>query len=460
MIARRVEAGRKTRRPFFMKTIAPFFWLIAFSLSIFAQTTADPAALASFGAQRVTVADLPPEVAQKYLNLTQTVAEKRRELLAEQLDTLLFEAEAKTRGTTADELIAEIKAKVPAPAESAIQAVYDANRQAIGNRSLAEVRPQIVLYLRDEPEQKALNEALAALRTKHKVAVLKDVNAVNLKPTDVLATVGARAVTVQNFETENRIALYETRARVFDEVKFALDEALYNALLAAEAQAQNIAASDLIAREVTDKMRDYSAAEREALNAALREKLFAKYKPQMLLKEPAPLRLDVATADNPAKGPATAPVTVVMFSDFQCSHCAATHPVLEKVLAAYGAQVRFVVRDFPLTMIHEHALDAAHAANAARAQGKFFEYIEILYRNQDALDRESLKKYAGQLGLNLTRFELDWQSEKTAAEVRRDLADGRSYGINGTPTVFVNGIKVRQLSAEGFRQAIDRALKK
>ena len=110
--------------------------------------------------------------------------------------------------------------------------------------------------------------------------------------------------------------------------------------------------------------------------------------------------------------------------------------------------------------IHENAFRAALGAGAANAQGKFFEYTEILYKNQSALDNESLKKYAAQIGLNVQQFELDLNSEKTAAEVRKDIADGESYGINSTPTIYVNGVSVRILSVDGFRKAIDRALKK
>jgi protein-disulfide isomerase len=133
---------------------------------------------------------------------------------------------------------------------------------------------------------------------------------------------------------------------------------------------------------------------------------------------------------------------------------------LKKVLAEYPGKIRFVVRNFPLTSLHENAFRAALAASAANAQGKFFEYTEILYTHQDALDAASLSKYAAQLGLNVKQFELDLSLEKTAAEVRKDMADGKSYGITGTPTIFINGVAVRHLSADGFREAINRAMKK
>lgn len=441
-----------------MKFIAVCFCLIVFSLSFRAQTPDQ--ILATANGQKFTVKDLPPEVGAAYTNLSKNVAETRKALLEQQIIETLFETEAKTKNQTLEKYLGQIKAKVPAPAEKDIQAVYDANRAAIGNKTLAEVRPQIVGFLREEPEQKALLAAFTALKTKYKIVLGKDVNALSLRPVDVLATVAAKTISVKDFEEKNKITLYETKAKVFDAVKFALNELIYNALVSAEAKSLNLETTDLIAREITDKMREYTNDERYGLETNLRQRLSAKYKTQILLKEPVPLALNIPTANAPFKGSLTAPVTVVMFSDFQCSACSATHPVLQKVLAEYGDKIRFVVRNFPLTTIHENAFQAAIAANAAQAQGKFFEYTEVLYRNQDALDAASLKKYAGELGLNLQQFELDLQSERLAEAVRKDMAEGKTYGITGTPTIFVNGVKVRVTTAEGFRDAIDKALKK
>jgi len=129
------------------------------------------------------------------------------------------------------------------------------------------------------------------------------------------------------------------------------------------------------------------------------------------------------------------------------------------VMAEYADKIRFVVRNYPLESIHENAFRAALAAHAAHAQGKFFEYIEILYNNQNNLDDVSLKKYAAQIGLNQKQFDLDLGSGKFAAVVRQDLKDGTSHGVASTPTVYVNGVKVRANSAQGFRRAIERALK-
>jgi protein-disulfide isomerase len=441
-----------------MKIVSIFLCFIIFSFSLFAQTPEQ--VLATANGQKFTVQDLPPEIGGAYANLSKTVAETRKALLEQEVIETIFGLEAKSKNITIEKFLEQIKTKVPAPAEKDIQAVYEANREKIGSRSLAEVRPQIVALLREEPEQKVLLDTFNILKVKYKLVPGKDVNALNLRPVDVLATVAAKPILVKDFEERNKIALYETKAKVFDAVKFALNELIYNALVSTEAKALNLETSDLIAREITDKMREYTYDERQQLETNLRKQLSAKYKTQILLKEPAPLVLNIATENAPFKGSATAPVTVVMFSDFQCSACSATHPVLQKVLAEYGDKIRFVVRNFPLTTIHANAYGAALAANAARAQGKFFEYTDVLYRNQDALDIESLKKYAGESGLNLQQFELDLQSEKNSEAVRKDMADGRAYGITGTPTIFVNGVKVRVITADGFREAIDKALKK
>ena len=132
-------------------------------------------------------------------------------------------------------------------------------------------------------------------------------------------------------------------------------------------------------------------------------------------------------------------------------------PILEEVLKSYGNRVRLVVRDFPLQQ-HTNARKAAEAANAANAQGKFFEYAALLFKRQNALDVPSLKKYASEIGLDRARFDAALDSGKYAAEVKHDIDDGQMYGVESTPTIFVNGITLRDLSAEALRAAIDRGL--
>lgn len=442
-----------------MKLVFALTFSVLFAFSLFAQKPDE--VLASANGQTYVVKNLTPEAQKLYADLPATIAAARKQLLAEMIADAMFDIEAKAKNQTIEKLLADVKTKVFAPSDTEIQGVYDANKAALGGKTLAETRTQIVAFLRREPEQKALQTFLESLKTKYRITPGKDVNAADLKPTDILITVnGVRKITAREFEEKNRLAVYEFEAEVFDRVRADLENAVFSDLLEAEARSLNVAASDLMAREVTDKLREFSDEERYALQDVLKKRLFAKYKAKFSLKEPTPVTQNISVDDDPAQGKATAPVTVVMFSDFQCPACAGVHPVLKKVLAEFPDKARFVVRDFPLVDIHENAFQAALAANAANRQGKFFEYAEILYRHQNRLDRESLLKYAADLGLNAKQFELDLNDEKTAAEVRKDRADGETYGINSTPTVYVNGIKVRSMSANGFREAIEKALKK
>jgi protein-disulfide isomerase len=442
-----------------MKFIATIFFLFFLAFSAAAQKADE--VLATAAGKTFTVSVLDEQVRAAWENRKKTLADERLELFAEQVAGLLLEAEAGARKTTVEELLeAEVAAKIADPSAEQIRAVYEANRERLGDRPLEQVRPQIVAYLRSGPEQKRTESFIAELKAKHKPVFGKDVNAPGLKPTDVLASVGAVRITVKDFEDKNRLALYETEARIFDQVESALRDRIAFELMEMEAAEQKKSAGELYAAEVTNKLKDYSNEEIIELESAFRERLFTKYKVKILIEEPAPVAQAISVDDDPSIGSASAPVTVVMFSDFQCPACAAVHPVLKRVLAGYKDQVRFVVRDFPLESIHENAFLAAQAAAAAAAQGKFFEYAELLYNNQDSLDAASLKEFASRLGLDRKRFDDELDSGKYAEEVRRDKADGISYGVKSTPTVFVNGVRVRRMSAEGFKRAIERALKK
>jgi protein-disulfide isomerase len=197
--------------------------------------------------------------------------------------------------------------------------------------------------------------------------------------------------------------------------------------------------------------------DRQRLETAMAERLRKGANIRLLISEPEPPLQSISMDDDPALGAATAPVTIVEFTDFQCPACAAMQPVIEEVLKSYGNRVRLVVRDFPLLQ-HTNARKAAEAANAANAQGKFFEYAALLFKRQNALDVPSLKKYASELGLDRVRFDAALDSGRFAAEIKHDIDDGQIYGVESTPTIFVNGITLRELSGEALRAAIERIL--
>ncbi len=127
-------------------------------------------------------------------------------------------------------------------------------------------------------------------------------------------------------------------------------------------------------------------------------------------------------------------------------------------MSEFGDRVRLVVRDFPLSQ-HANAPKAAEAAEAAREQGKYWEYVAVLFRNQSALEVDKLKQYASELGLDRARFDASLDSGKFAEKVQRDVLDGRKLGINGTPTFYVNGKRVSDRSYDGLKATIEATLK-
>jgi len=437
--------------------LKPLAIIVLLAASIAAQS-AEPV-LATAKGRSFTSADLSPEAKAVIDNQKKSLEETRTHLLGQMIAESLLELEAKAAGSTAEKLIADQRAKAVAPTAAQIQAVYDANRQTLGNRTLADVRGDIVAYLRRDTEQKALGDYIASLQTKYKYAVGKSINAPDLKPLEVVATYGGKQISAQEFESKNRLALNEFHHHNYEHVRADLEIAVLNVLIGEEAKAKNIEPNAVIATEITDKLREFTDEEREGLESALMDRLFKKYEVKIVLKEPEVITQTISAEGEPSVGPATAPVTIVMFSDFQCPACSRTHPVLKRVMAEYPGKVRLVVRDFPLN-IHGNAVNAALAANAAAKQGKYVEYIEKLYTNQDSLDKPTLVRFATELGLNVKQFEIDFTDAAAAVEIKQDQKDGEAIGVGSTPTIFVNGVKVHSLSASAFRRAIDRALTK
>ena len=176
----------------------------------------------------------------------------------------------------------------------------------------------------------------------------------------------------------------------------------------------------------------------------------------------APLVSDVSADDDPARGLEGAPVTIIEFSDYQCTFCKRyVDQTLPLILETYGDRVRYVFRDFPIAGVHPQAAKAAEAAQCAFDQGKYWEYHELLFQNQAALDVASLKEHAAGLGLDPSAFDLCLDSNKYAQEVQKDFDDGRAYGVTGAPTFFINGHKVTGAQPfAAFQKIIDQELAK
>ena len=141
------------------------------------------------------------------------------------------------------------------------------------------------------------------------------------------------------------------------------------------------------------------------------------------------------------QGSASAPVTLVEYGDYQCPFCGDTYPIIKELQNHFGDQLRFVFRNFPRTKIHAYAQRAAEAAEAAGAQGKFWEMHDYLYENQDALDAENLRRAADALGLDRVKFDRDVAEHVFLGRVQEDIQSGIDSGVGGTPTTFINGVR-------------------
>jgi len=134
-------------------------------------------------------------------------------------------------------------------------------------------------------------------------------------------------------------------------------------------------------------------------------------------------------------------VTLVEYGDFECPHCGRAYPIVKAIQKAMGPRLRFAFRNFPLRESHPHAQQAAEAAEAAGAQGKFWEMHDRLFERQFALDDEYLVEYATDLGLDAQRFEKELAAGLYAPRVREDFRSGVRSGVNGTPTFFIDGVR-------------------
>ena len=155
---------------------------------------------------------------------------------------------------------------------------------------------------------------------------------------------------------------------------------------------------------------------------------------------PPPL-LDPVSEQDHAIGPADAPITIVEYGDYECPDCLNFVPIAAEIHRALGDNLRFVFRHFPRNSIHPHASTAAQVAEAAAEQGKFWEMHESLFRHQKELANIDYSHLALTLGLEIYRFETSRESEKHRRRVLFDYESGVRNGVNGTPTLFINGRK-------------------
>lgn len=330
---------------------------------------------------------------------------------------------------------------------------------------------------------------LGVLLSGASVGLLETVNAGQLQesPAPVVAVVNGKEITEQELLDRVRGEVFKLEAQMYEVRRNGVDELISEHLLEQAAKARGLSGDQLLQQEVDAKVGEVTAKEVEdfytANQARIRKPLhevqpqISNYLQQSKLTEArraylkglrdkaqvkvylTPPVVEVSAEGAPYKGPQNAPITIVEFSDFQCSYCKRVLTVLNQVLERYPDKVKLAFRDFPIQNIHPHAQKAAEAAHCAADQGKFWEYHDLLFEKQDAIPSANYAEHAKALGLEVATFQECVDSRKYKEKVERNYTDGMKAGVSGTPAFFING---RLLSGaqplEAFKAVIDEEL--
>lgn len=448
-----------------------------------------PSTLAVVNGVTISARDIEKATGESIRKLKQQVVDARKRELDLMINSKLLAIEAKKRGVTITKLLEqEVIVKVTPPTQAEARTFYDQNRSRIKEEFNA-VKDEIVTYLTDERQRTEAKKLADRLRAASNTVVTVPHATPPRNQSEraqVLATINGETITSGDVEDSLQPFIFDVQEQLYELRKKELDLNINDTLLFQEAQKRKIIINALLEAEVKPKMVTEAQArafyeenkERASgdfaqvkagiigylqqieLRLAERdfvEKLRAAASIQIFLTAPASPIFPISTAGQPSLGNVDAAVTIVTFTDYQCPSCAEIHPVLER-LVKENPNVRLVARDFPLER-HAEAFKAAEAAEAAHEQGKYWEYVQLLMRNQSSLAVEKLKSYAAELGLDRARFDAALDSGKFAETVRRDLEDGMKLGLKGTPSLFVNGRRVNAKTYEELKAIIDAALK-
>jgi protein-disulfide isomerase len=265
----------------------------------------------------------------------------------------------------------------------------------------------------------------------------------------VVARVGGEAVTGAELDRALGLRLYDLDVARYELRATRLRELLLARVFGASAAAEQVPVPEYVRRQAA------AAATSEAAFVAA---AFVRAGVDVLLAPPEPPVLEVSIDDDAVRGPADAPVTIVVFCDYQSPYCAGMQPVLQRLLAAYPTQVRLVARDFPLPL-HRDAGSAAEAAECAGEQDAYWAYHDVLSQERSDLGRAALARYAQRLGLDVARFVACLDERRMRVEVEADAAAARALGLSAVPTTFVDGRYLRGPQPyEVLRAAVDAAL--
>jgi len=311
-----------------------------------------------------------------------------------------------------------------------------------------------------------------------------------IAPDRVVATYEGGKITAGELEKEARPQLQDLENKMYQARRQALEQMAMERIVKAEAAKQKLTEQEYIKKRVEeapvqqpteDQERQFferlksagripPEATFDSLKEQLGQALIAQQRQTQMqrvvqdLQKQANLKIDLpqprveVAAEGPSRGPKDAPVTIVEFSDFECPYCGAAHDTVEQVMSSYAGKVRLVYRQFPLNF-HPHAEKAAEASLCAADQNKFWEYHDVLFKNQKRLDPTDLKAHAGEVGLDAQKFGQCLDSGQMKARVDADQQAGLQAGVGGTPAFFINGVFLNGAQPiDEFKRVIDGEL--
>jgi protein-disulfide isomerase len=289
-------------------------------------------------------------------------------------------------------------------------------------------------------------------------------NAATTASAAVVAEVDGQKITLGDLEQKKEQSFFQARTSYYQVERKALDEYIDQILLDKQAKREHLTVDQLLDKHVKDQLpKDPSEEALEVYYEGLGvQEPFEKLKPQIishirelrmekaktayiqsLRKEAnvmislAPPRADIQLNDAPVKGPVNANVMVIEYADYECPYCQQVFPTLQKLESEFAGRVAFAYKDTPLPM-HPHAEKAAEAAHCAGAQGKYWEYHDVLFSSKE-LDTATLKQDAVSLKLDTAAFNKCLDSGETAASIKTTLDEAQKLGLPGTPVFFVHG---------------------
>jgi protein-disulfide isomerase len=307
---------------------------------------------------------------------------------------------------------------------------------------------------------------------------------------DPLAEVDGQTITADEVDEAIAPQLAKLQEQIYSLRRQRLDALIREQLLAKEAARRGISVQRLLDAEVTSKVGLVTEEEIERVYQAnrsrlqgdeteIREQIRSRLQTQKLaaqretflqslrmsakvaiyMQVPPSARLDVPIDGAPVKGPASALVTIVEFSDFHCPFCKTVLPTLKEIEARYGGKVRLVFRDFPVDHRHPAARRAHEAARCAHEQDKFWAYHDVLFAQAPRASGNDLQVFARDVGLDVPRFEQCMASGRHKEVVEKGIDEGSRLGVNATPTFFINGrLLMGAQPLESFVRVIDEEL--